>query len=261
MQRNIGIFISHNCYLPLASAVPPKDLIINKTLLNPTLPQDSFNNYTYQLITLQTPEHSNIRTRAEKLAERLQTAVETHNLDKIHLISNSVNGLDARYMIAENPNLNRIIDTLVTISTPHKGSRLANLIENEKIPRQICERLAPVVGLSVDSMKEVNSGNIQNMNDFLDDLNDSRIFTMLGNQVYTEQSTLFKEITNRIIQDEDIEKIDTDGVFFVDELKHNPNQILGIFGADHYQMSCFSSDLQNKHAYQLALDFCAQRII
>ena len=259
MQRNIGIFISHNCYLPLTAALSPGNLIINKSLTEPRLPQEGVNNYFYELLSLQSQENSSINSRASKMSERITQAVERYDLQKIHIISNGVSGVDARVMLSESPNLNQILETLVTVSSPHQGSRLASIMLNDKMPRFLYERLSSVIGISVESFFEMNNGNIKFMNEFLDDYEDSRIFTISGNQVYNQQSTLFKEISNHIIHEGDVEDTDTDGVLLVKETKYHPDQVLGVFGADHYQMSCLSSDKESRHVYGMGLDFCLQR--
>lgn len=50
---------------------------------------------------------------------------------KLNLISHSMGGLDARYMIALIPNKNYEVASLTTISTPHHGSEMANYVVDQ----------------------------------------------------------------------------------------------------------------------------------
>jgi triacylglycerol lipase len=72
-----------------------------------------------------------VQLRAQELAERINLKFPA---GEIHIIAHSMGGLDARCMLAQNmlglAAAGRII-SLSTISTPHKGSPVANLLLGE----------------------------------------------------------------------------------------------------------------------------------
>jgi triacylglycerol lipase len=60
-----------------------------------------------------------------------KTLVET-KAEKVNIISHSKGGIDSRYLIWKH-NFEDKVASLITISTPHHGSELADLIYNQKI--------------------------------------------------------------------------------------------------------------------------------
>jgi triacylglycerol lipase len=67
-----------------------------------------------------------IEVRAGQLAEQIDQILADTGADQVHLIAHSQGGLDARFLISSLGYGDRVA-TLTTISTPHLGSRLADV--------------------------------------------------------------------------------------------------------------------------------------
>ncbi|KAF4121031.1 triacylglycerol lipase [Geosmithia morbida] len=50
-------------------------------------------------------------------------------LPKINVIAHSMGGLDARYMVSQSPPVRARVASLVTVSTPHRGSYIADMVQ------------------------------------------------------------------------------------------------------------------------------------
>ena len=74
----------------------------------------------------------NIISNAELLKETIDTILEKTNHEKINIIAHSKGGIDSRYCIWKY-NYGDKVASLTTISTPHYGSEIADLIFNTRI--------------------------------------------------------------------------------------------------------------------------------
>jgi len=72
-----------------------------------------------------TPYHV-IPQRASMWRDRIQFILDSTGADQVHLIAHSMGGLDARYLISHLDMAERVA-SLTTMSTPHRGSALAQL--------------------------------------------------------------------------------------------------------------------------------------
>jgi len=72
------------------------------------------------------PYHT-IPVRAEMWKDRIGKILEETRADAINLIAHSMGGLDARFMISEF-GMHNSVASLVTVSTPHRGSPLADIV-------------------------------------------------------------------------------------------------------------------------------------
>ena len=70
------------------------------------------------------------KVRASALAAAIRGA--PFDQGSIHIIAHSMGGLDSRYLIADNPDLAARIASLTTLSTPHHGSPIADLLAGGK---------------------------------------------------------------------------------------------------------------------------------
>jgi triacylglycerol lipase len=71
--------------------------------------------------------YNTVRARTSQWDERLRHVLETTGTDRLLLIAHSMGGLDARYLISK-MGWHEVVDALVTISTPHRGSAIASLV-------------------------------------------------------------------------------------------------------------------------------------
>ena len=71
--------------------------------------------------------YNRVMTRVEIWESRLQAILDECKAEKLNLIAQSMGGLDARYLISR-MGFHERVASLVTISTPHRGSGIANFI-------------------------------------------------------------------------------------------------------------------------------------
>lgn len=71
------------------------------------------------------PPVDSVATRATALAAQVSAFIASNRLDTVHIIAHSMGGLDSRYLLAKlgAPK----VKSLTTLSTPHRGSPLADL--------------------------------------------------------------------------------------------------------------------------------------
>jgi len=80
----------------------------------------------FQVFKTDVPPVATVAERAVVMAEQVETIIE--NAADVHIIAHSMGGLDARYLISTLAFGDRI-DSLTTISTPHRGTPLADSAE------------------------------------------------------------------------------------------------------------------------------------
>lgn len=80
-----------------------------------------------------------IENNGEIIRERIQKILEENHCDKVNIIAHSKGGLDARYVIS-GLHMEASVASLTTISTPHQGSELLNLLN--KLPDGIYRLIA-----------------------------------------------------------------------------------------------------------------------
>jgi len=125
-----------------------------------------------------------IETRSDELRERIQGALSVGQLKPgkpIHIIAHSMGGLDARRMISKSPTITSnerksSIQTLATISTPHRGSPIADLIALkflERIPflpsvsgesQAALSKLLEHFRISLEGLHDLTSGSAEHFN-------------------------------------------------------------------------------------------------
>jgi len=71
--------------------------------------------------------YNTVRARTAQWDDRLQHVLDDTQADRLLLIAHSMGGLDARYLITK-MGWHEVVDALVTISTPHRGSAIATLV-------------------------------------------------------------------------------------------------------------------------------------
>jgi triacylglycerol lipase len=67
-----------------------------------------------------------VATRAKQLATEVDAFMAANNLAQVHIIAHSMGGLDARYLISTLGYASKV-KSLTTLSTPHRGSPLADI--------------------------------------------------------------------------------------------------------------------------------------
>ncbi|MCP4132724.1 MAG: triacylglycerol lipase [bacterium] len=79
-----------------------------------------------------------MENNAEEIKNKIRTIMEETGSEKINIIAHSKGGLDARYLISS-LEMAKHVASLTTISTPHRGSELIDVLEKlgEKKYRQV----------------------------------------------------------------------------------------------------------------------------
>lgn len=113
-------------------------------------------------------------------AHDLKNYLQNHNeiIDKkIHIIAHSMGGLDARLMISKLDMANRVL-SLTTISTPHHGSPLADIVVARTNPtlNQFVEHL----GIDVKAAFDLTTGACRQFNTDLPDSPGISYFSIAG---------------------------------------------------------------------------------
>ena len=83
--------------------------------------------------------YDTVAVRTQMWAQRFEHILDTTGADRLLLIGHSMGGLDARYLISER-GWHNVVDALVTVSTPHRGSSVATLMLDQ--PPAVRSRLA-----------------------------------------------------------------------------------------------------------------------
>ncbi len=71
--------------------------------------------------------YNTVRARTAQWDERLTHVLDETKTDRLLLIAHSMGGLDARYLITK-MGWHEVVDALVTVSAPHRGSAIASLV-------------------------------------------------------------------------------------------------------------------------------------
>jgi triacylglycerol lipase len=71
--------------------------------------------------------YNTVWSRTATWDERLTRILDETGADRLLLIAHSMGGLDARYLISK-MGWHEVVDALVTVSTPHRGTAVASLI-------------------------------------------------------------------------------------------------------------------------------------
>jgi triacylglycerol lipase len=109
------------------------------------------------------PTLGTVPTRAQALAERINAAFPN---GPIHIVAHSMAGLDSRFVLSNNLlGLAGRIASLSTISTPHRGSPIADLLvgpqpsllDPRRLTYDVLIHLAAELGLSVGALGDLTS--------------------------------------------------------------------------------------------------------
>jgi triacylglycerol lipase len=93
--------------------------------------------------------YDTVSSRCQSWVERLQHILAETGATKLNLIAHSMGGLDARHLISHH-DYHRHVASLITISTPHHGSSLANFIlEQPDRVRNLITDFANWVGTAI----------------------------------------------------------------------------------------------------------------
>jgi pimeloyl-ACP methyl ester carboxylesterase len=83
------------------------------------------------------PLTNDVRRAAERLSAEVERIVAETGYERLHVVGHSLGGLIARYYVQRLGGSERV-HTLVTMGTPHAGTRMAHLL-----PATLCRQLRP----------------------------------------------------------------------------------------------------------------------
>ncbi|EGC39332.1 hypothetical protein DICPUDRAFT_27048 [Dictyostelium purpureum] len=92
-----------------------------------------------------------IKNRAESMYSQIQEIMKRHNTDKVHIIAHSMGGLDARYLINK-LDQGRNVLSLTTLSTPHRGSYIAEWSILNITQKLYIEHLFKTIGIPLEAL-------------------------------------------------------------------------------------------------------------
>lgn len=102
--------------------------------------------------------YNTVEARTTMWDDRLQHVLEDTNSDRLLIVAHSMGGLDARYLISK-MNWHEAIDVLVTVSTPHRGSSIAQFILDQ--PQAVREWLVDMADWVGSNILDDSSANIR----------------------------------------------------------------------------------------------------
>ncbi|MFB6097878.1 MAG: esterase/lipase family protein [Salinibacter sp.] len=102
--------------------------------------------------------YNTVRARTAQWNERLTHVLDETATDQLLLVAHSMGGLDARYLISE-MGWHEVVDVLVTVSTPHRGSAVASLVLDQ--PDLVREWISDVADWVGTHILEDGSANIR----------------------------------------------------------------------------------------------------
>jgi triacylglycerol lipase len=135
-----------------------------------------------------------IHERGRELGNQILDALRSGDLDptqKVHILAHSMGGLDARFCLSPaNPdNIAAHVATLSTISTPHRGSPVADLLTvGGRLPESFGARLDPLLNLGLGIVDLTTAGAIR-FNQRYPNHPDVRYFSYAGRGRDGEAST------------------------------------------------------------------------
>lgn len=93
--------------------------------------------------------YNTVQARCETWEDRLTRVLEETDADQLSLVAHSMGGLDARYLISKK-GWHDVVNVLVTVSTPHRGSSVASLIlDQPKAVRRWLAEMADWLGTHI----------------------------------------------------------------------------------------------------------------
>ncbi|WP_240315880.1 esterase/lipase family protein [Salinibacter ruber] len=102
--------------------------------------------------------YNTVRARTATWNDRLQRVLDETDADRLLLIAHSMGGLDARYLISA-LGWHEVVDVLVTIATPHRGSSVASLVLDQ--PELVRDWLADMADWVGTHILEDGSANLR----------------------------------------------------------------------------------------------------
>ena len=192
-----------------------------------------------------------IEERAKQMAENLAQNRTLRNKEKVHLVTHSFAGIDARAAISMH-GAHHDVKSLTTIATPHTGFRLINQIRNQPTMEQLkwLEKALGVVGLGSKNINEFAQRNIDDFNLVAEDQPGVDYFSFGTKKRELQISELLRHgyevITEHKIQYE------CDGMVEVNECRWGEYMLT--FDHDHFEVVGLNPSVKPSHVANLVTD-------
>lgn len=105
-------------------------------------------------------------TRGEELLAQIETFATEERWDKVHIIGHSQGGLDARYVAHHRPDL---VASVVTISSPHGGTRVADValeLADSELTRDVIDAVSQLLGRALYDESGNQTGAVDSLEQF-----------------------------------------------------------------------------------------------
>jgi triacylglycerol lipase len=149
-----------------------------------------------RILVAQVPPEGTIEVRGAELGNQILQAMGPGGAlnpdETVHIIAHSMGGLDARFLLSPD-NLSNMADRIVsltTISTPHKGSPIADLLvklgdpldigNEEKLLVQALRASLAHAGLEVGGLRNLTTDGVGRFNDQFRDNDSTKKFSVAG---------------------------------------------------------------------------------
>lgn len=149
-----------------------------------------------RILVTKVPPDGTIEVRGTELGNQILEAMQPGGAlepdEAIHIIAHSMGGLDARFLLSpDNPmNMAHRIISLTTISTPHKGSPIADLLitigdpldigNEENLLAQALRTSLAHAGIEVGALRNLTTEGISRFNDQFRDNDVVKKFSVAG---------------------------------------------------------------------------------
>jgi triacylglycerol lipase len=171
----------------------------------------------------QVPPTSGVKERAEQLRDQIRSWTS----EPVNLIAHSMGGLDARYMISRLDMADQVA-SLTTVSTPHRGSYLADwFLANyrQRVPLLLALEM---IGVNVDGFKDCRPAVCRKFNEETPDSPKVRYFSYGGDVPQSRLSPFLRRAWNVLTPVEG----PNDGMVSVASARWG--EYLGSIHADHF---------------------------
>ena len=105
----------------------------------------------------------NIEFRSKELSRLVPNLVQENNCETCDLVSFSLSGIDARLALTHF-GLNKYVNSLITVGSPHQGSKLAWLSERQIFSDRKSEPVSRLLGVGMRPFWEVAPDSMKNFN-------------------------------------------------------------------------------------------------
>lgn len=149
-----------------------------------------------RIFATQVPPDGTIEVRGAELGQQILQAMQPGGAldptEPVHIIAHSMGGLDARFLLSpDNPgNMADRIVSLTTISTPHKGSPIADLVltlgdpldigNEEHLLAQALRASLSHAGIEVGALRNLTTDGLRRFNERFRDNDRTKKFSVAG---------------------------------------------------------------------------------